>query len=114
MTIAEHARRHPEVWRRFSPRTTLVRYVWYLGAVLVTVWSLYFLEIPWFYFLDAHLQAADLAVRMWPPDWRFYEVLAAPLIETIHIATLGTAGTLIVAFPVAFLAASNTTFNAFT
>ena len=26
MTVAEHARRHPEVWQRFSPRQTLVRY----------------------------------------------------------------------------------------
>jgi phosphonate transport system permease protein len=36
------------------------------------------------------------------------------LIETIHIATLGTFITILIAFPVAFLAARNTTFNAMT
>ena len=111
MTVAEHARRHPEVWRRFSPRETLVRYAWYLGVVFVAVWAVSSLDIPWFYFLDAHVQAADLGVRMWPPDWAFTTAVIAPLIETIHIATLGTVATLFVAFPGALLAARNTTFN---
>ena len=114
MTVSEHARRHPEVWRRFSPRQTLIRYAWYLGIIFVVVWSVSDLDIPWFYFLDAHVQAADLMVRMWPPDWSFAGKLVGPLIETIHIATLGTAVTVVLAFPVAFLAARNTTFNAIT
>ena len=37
MTVGEHARRHPEVWRRFSPRQTLIRYAWYVGIVFVAV-----------------------------------------------------------------------------
>ncbi len=114
MTLDEHARRYPEVWRRFSPRETLVRYAWYVGVIFVAVWSVDNLEIPWFYFLDAHVQAADLAVRMWPPDWGFVEQLVGPLVETIHIATLGTVVTVVLAFPVAFLAARNTTFNPLT
>ncbi len=114
MTVSEHARRHPEVWRRFSPRQTLIRYAWYLGIVFVAVWSVSNLDIPWFYFLDAHVQAADLFVRMWPPDWAFVGELVGPMVETIHIATLGTAVTVVLAFPVAFLAARNTTFNALT
>ncbi len=114
MTVSEHARRYPEVWRRFNPRETLTRYAWYLGIVFVAVWSVGNLDIPWFYFLDAHVQAADLATRMWPPDWAFYGEVMGPLLETIHIATLGTAMTLVLAFPVAFLAARNTTFNAVT
>jgi phosphonate transport system permease protein len=111
MTVSEHARRYPEVWRRFNPRETLVRYVWYVGVVFVAVWSVSNLDIPWFYFLDAHVQAADLAKRMWPPDWTLYGELVGPLRETIHIATLGTAATLVLAFPVAILAARNTTLN---
>ena len=114
MTLEEHARRCPEVWRRFSPRETLVRYAWYVGVIFVAVWSVDNLEIPWFYFLDAHIQAADLAVRMWPPDWGFVEQIVGPLVETIHIATLGTAVTVVLSFPVAFLAARNTTFNRLT
>ncbi len=111
MTAEEHAKRYPEVWRRFSPRMTLIRYAWYIGVVFVAVWSVQQLEIPWFYFLDAHVQAGDLIVRMFPPDWGFIEQAIGPLIETIHIATLGTMVTFIVAFPIAILAARNTTFN---
>ncbi len=114
MTVEQHARKYPQVWRRFSPRDTLLRYTWYLGAVAVVVWSISMLDIPWFYFLDAHLQAYDLAYRMWPPDLEFLETLADPLLETVHIATLGTAATVVIAFPIAFLAARNTSPNAFT
>ena len=111
MTVEEHARRHPEVWRRFSPRQTLVRYAWYVGIVFIVLWSVRQLDIPWLYFLDAHVQAADLLVRMFPPDWAFIEEVLDPLIETIHIATLGTAFTFIITFPIAFLSARNTTYN---
>lgn len=114
MTSQEHAKRYPEVWQRFSPRQTLKRYSLYLTAVLIAVWSVDNLEIPWEYFLDAHIQFADLATRMWPPDMDFVDILVGPLIETIHIATLGTIVTIGLAFPVAFLAARNTTFNSVT
>lgn len=114
MSIGQGIEKYPQVWRRFNPRQTLLRYCWYLGAVFVFAWSLRNLDIPWFYFLDAHAQAKDLAVRMWPPDWDFISQLLKPLIETIHIATLGTFVTILIAFPVAFLAARNTTFNALT
>jgi phosphonate transport system permease protein len=114
MTPLQHAAKHPEVWRRFSPRQTLVRYAWFLGIVLVAVWSISGLDIAWFFFLDAHVQALDMATRMWPPEASAIRTITGPLIETIHIATLGTAATVLVAFPVAFLAARNATFNAFT
>ncbi len=111
MTPDEHAARYPEVWRRFNPRQTLLRYIWYLVIVCLAVWSISNLDIPWFYFLDAHVQAGDLVTRMFPPDWEYIDQLLGPLIETIHIATLGTAVTILIAFPIAFLAARNTTFN---
>ncbi|UCG05998.1 MAG: phosphonate ABC transporter, permease protein PhnE [Desulfobacterales bacterium] len=114
MSVKQNIDKYPDVWRRFSPRETLMRYGWYLGVVFVVVWSISNLDIPWFYILDAHVQAKDLAIRMWPPDWDFVNQLVKPLIETIHIATLGTFVTILIAFPVAFLAARNTTFNAIT
>ncbi len=114
MTLDEHAKRYPEVWRRFSPRQSLIRYAWYLGIVFVAVWSVQQLEIPWLYFLDAHVQAGDLLVRMFPPDWAFFEEVVDPLVETIHIATLGTVVAYFIAFPIAFLSARNTTFNSVT
>jgi phosphonate transport system permease protein len=114
MTMTPDAVKHPDVWKRFTPKQTLLRYICYLAVAFIGVWSISNLDIPWFYFLDAHIQAKDLVFRMWPPDLEFLEVLAGPLIETIHIATLGTAVTIIIAFPIAFLAARNTTFNGFT
>ena len=54
------------------------------------------------------------AVRMWPLDSDFVNQLIKPLVETIHIATLGTFVTILIAFPVAFLAARNTTFTILT
>jgi phosphonate transport system permease protein len=114
MNIQKHTRKYPDLWRRFSPRQTLLHYIWTLTVVGVAVWSISFLDLPWFYFLDAHDQALDLAARMWPPDMSFWHVLIGPLVETIHIATLGTLVTLLIAFPVAFLAARNTTWNTLT
>lgn len=114
MTVEEHARKYPEVWKRFTPRETLFRYIWYAGIVFAAVWSLQNLEIPWFYFLDAHEQAGDLLQRMTPPYWAFWSQVIDPLLETIHIATLGTAVTMAIALPVAILAARNTTPNTFT
>ena len=111
MSPAEHALKYPEVWRRFSPRQTLIRYAWYVGAVFVVAWSLHNLDLPWQYFADAHEQALDLLVRMVPPDWDILEEVVAIMLETINIATLGTAITVVIAFPIAFLAARNTTFN---
>lgn len=114
MTPVEHAKRYPEVWRKFTPRQTLIRYAWMSGIVFVAVWSLRNLDIPWHYFLDAHEQAADLFSRMFPPDWEHTGEVLSPLLETIHIATLGTIVTYVIALPVAFLAARNTTYNSAT
>jgi len=134
MTTAAADGRHPDIWRKFTPRQSVIRYAWMLGIVFVAVWSLRNLDIPWFYFLDAHEQAGDLLSRMFPATWEefvgspfevlvivfteyYWETLQAvwtPLIETIHIATLGTIVTFGIALPTAFLAARNTTLNSFT
>ena len=114
MSPAEHAVRYPEVWRRFTPRQTLIRYAWYVAVVFIAAWALRSMDLPWAYFLDAHEQAWDLMVRLVPPDWEVLDEVVDALIETMHIATLGTAVTVIIAFPIAFLAARNTTFNVVT
>ena len=111
MTLSEHAKRYPDVWRRFSPAETIIRYLWFAGIVFVAVWSVRNLDIPWVYFLDAHIQAGDLLTRMFPPDWGHMARILDPLLETIHIATLGTAITFLIAIPLAFLSARNTTPN---
>jgi phosphonate transport system permease protein len=113
--VQNSSSKHNElIWRRFSPRETLFRYAWYIGIVFLVVWSLSNLDIEWIYFLDAHIQAKDMIVRMWPPDITYINQLLMPLIETIHIATIGTIITYFIAFPLAFLAARNTTINSTT
>src|SRR5690606_16188170 len=53
-------------------------------------------------------QAASLLGRMIPPDWSITASLMRPLWDTLNIATVGTALGVVIAFPLAFLAARNT------
>ncbi len=114
MSERELHQRYPQIWKRFTPMQTMARYTSYGIIVFIAVWSVSNLDIPWFYFLDAHIQAADLITRMVPPYWPFFVKIIDPLIETLHIATLGTVFTVFLAFPVAILAAHNTTLNRLT
>ena len=107
-------RRHPEVWQRRTPLQSLVQWLWLAGGTLLALWSVSALDIEWAFLLDAHEQAADLALRMWPPRWGYLPTIVAPLLETVHIATLGTLVAVVLALPVAFLAARNTSANGFT
>ncbi|MBI2468747.1 MAG: phosphonate ABC transporter, permease protein PhnE [Candidatus Rokubacteria bacterium] len=72
------------------------------------------LGIRWDYVADAPAQIGDLARRMFPPDWAALGGLVDPLIQTVNMATLGTALAILLSLPIAFLAARNTTFNAAT
>ena len=101
----------PAVWRRHSPTQTLVRLGAQLVLALLTGWMLARLGIRWDYVADAPTQIGDLLGRMLPPDWGFTGALVNPLIQTINIATLGTAVAVALSLPVAILAALNTTLN---
>ena len=105
---------YPEVWQRHSPREMLLQWLWLAGTALAAVWSVSALDIEWSFIRDAHVQAADLLERMWPPKWSYLPEVVQPLVDTIHIATLGTLIAVALALPVAFLAAGNTTANRFT
>ncbi len=102
----------PRTWRRFTPAQAAARTLGQLGLAVVAAWMLGRLGIRWDYVADAPEQVADLARRMFPPDWAYTAALVDPLIQTVNIATLGTALALLLSLPVAFLAARNTTFNA--
>src|SRR6185437_15137968 len=59
---------------------------------------------------DAPAQMADMLSRMWPIDFaEFHREAAQGMLETIHIASLGTLITLVMALPVGILAARNVT-----
>lgn len=101
----------PSVWAYRTPRQRLtVWFGWLLTvALFVWCWTLMTADTMWVFVLDAPTQAADLGSRMIPPRWSYLPELMQPLWDTINIATLGTLGGVILAVPVAFLAANNTT-----
>lgn len=114
MTPPKRAAAYPDHWQRHSPRQALIQWLWLLGSAFAAVWSVSALDIEWTFLADAHVQAADLLTRMWPPRWDYLPMIVGPLIETVHIATLGTMIAVVLSVPVAFLAARNTTANGFT
>ena len=100
----------PPHWCLYTPfqRATYLMFVLTGSAALV--WSLRTIEIIPEFLYDAPEQAADLFIRMWPFDWAFYpKAVHSALIETFHIATLGTLLGLALALPLAFLSARNIT-----
>jgi len=99
-------------WQRFTPAERIGRGIIYIVAVVAVIWSLRSIEVIPEFLYDAPEQTADLFRRMWPFDWGFYpKAIHDSLIETLHIATLGTILALFLALPLSFLAARNFTKN---
>jgi phosphonate transport system permease protein len=101
-------------WRRFDRRERLGRFAGWLVALIVFAASWRFLDMGITNPGTIPREINDLLTRMYPPDVAYAGEIVRPLIETIHIAVLGTAGALVLAIPVALLAAENTTPNAVT
>src|SRR3546814_9519790 len=97
--------------QRRTPRKQLVVWsVWLVcGAIFVFCWELISETTIWLFVTDAPTAAADLGSRMVPPDFAHMDQLWGAIWDTINIATLGTLLAIIMAVPVAFLAARNTT-----
>jgi phosphonate transport system permease protein len=96
------------VWRRFSGAQRLARFVVYLAIVAAIVASVRTIEVIPEFLADAPEQVVDLLSRMWPPEFAAYpQDVHAALMETIHIASLGTLLALVLALPVGVLAAHN-------
>lgn len=101
------------IWQRFTPAQRLGRFAFYLFAVMAIVWAARKVEIIPEFLQDAPAQTWDLFQRMWPMDWAHYrDGVHGALIETFHIATLGTLLALLLGLPVALLAARNITRSA--
>ena len=105
------ARGEVKVWRQRSRGEQLALWVcWFAGtAVFVYCWQLISEKTIWMFVQDAPSQAVDLAERMVPPKWSYMQALWRPVWDTLNIATLGTMLSLVIAVPVAFCAARNTT-----
>ena len=102
---------HSQVWTYRTPRKRLMLWGGWLAlvALFVWCWQLMTRDTIWAFVADAPSQAADIGGRMIPPRLGYLPELMLPLWDTINIATLGTIGGVIMAVPVAFLAARNTT-----
>ena len=109
MPVVDHG--ETKVWARRDRRNQFTIWACWLIGALVFMWCWQHIseETTWFFVWDAPRIAADIGGRAVPPRWSYMEQLWSPLWDTINIATLGTILALIMAVPVAFLAARNTT-----
>ncbi len=95
-------------WHRFTPQQRIARWLVWLAVVAACVWAMRSIDIIPEFLADAPEQMADLLLRMWPPDLgHYYPAVHVALVETLHIATLGTILSFGLAVPVALLAARN-------
>ncbi|GHC15702.1 phosphonate ABC transporter, permease protein PhnE [Kushneria pakistanensis] len=107
-----HSPQHySQLWQWRTPRTKLLLWAGWLALVALFVWCWQVMtqDTIWMFVQDAPSQAADIGSRMVPPRWSYLPELLKPLWDTLNMATLGTLGGVIMAVPVAFLAARNTT-----
>lgn len=110
MPVCRTADGQPE-WRRATPRQDLLRWFGWLllVALFVFCWNVMTRDTIWAFVWDAPNQAADIGGRMLPPRWSYMNEMWRPLWDTLSIATLGTLLAIVIAVPIAFLAARNTT-----
>ena len=109
--MATAVRDGTKVWQRRERGAQFAIWAaWLVGAaIFVYCWQLISDKTIWAFVTDAPAQAADLGVRMVPPDWGFIHELWQPIWDTLNIATLGTLMAIVIAMPIAYCAARNTT-----
>jgi len=101
----------PKVWQRRDRKLQLAIWTVWLVAIALFVYCFQLIseKTIWTFVWDAPEQAADLGARMVPPDWKYIHKLWRPLWDTLNIATIGTLISIVLAVPVAYCAARNTT-----
>lgn len=105
---------YPTEWERYDRKTQLLRYFALLLALLIFAISWQALNVNYGFIMTVYPPMADLLSRMYPPDVTYTYEIVAPVIETINISILGTILALLLAAPVAFLGAENTSPNRYT
>ncbi|TVR53534.1 MAG: phosphonate ABC transporter, permease protein PhnE [Puniceicoccaceae bacterium] len=97
-------------WRKRTSKAVLLGWVagLFFFALLVAAFRQISAGTEWIFVADAHRQAGDLIARMVPPRWSYLPSLVQSLLDTLHIATLGTFAAIFLGTPLAFLAAKNT------
>jgi len=95
-------------WERYTPAQRLTRLGLLISLLLAVLYSAKSVEIIPEFLLDAPEQVRDLLVRMWPISYGFYpDGVHEPLMDTVHIATMGTILSIGLAVPVGVLSAKN-------
>ena len=95
---------NPVQWQRFTPLQQAVRTCLMVLCVAGVVLSARHIEIIPEFLLDAPEQMQDLFERMWPIDFHHYAGgVHDALVDTLHIATLGTLMALVFAVPLGVL-----------
>ena len=95
-------------WERYTPAQRLTRLGLLISLLLAVLYSAKSVEIIPEFLLDAPEQVRDLLVRMWPISYGFYpDGVHDPLMDTVHIATMGTILSIGLAVPVGVLSAKN-------
>lgn len=99
------------IWkRRSSLKQWIIWISWLIGVCIAAyAWKLISDKTIWFFVADAPRQIADIGSRMFPPDFSYMAHLWRPVWDTLNIATIGTVIAMILAVPIAFFAAHNTT-----
>ncbi|KVK54208.1 phosphonate ABC transporter, permease protein PhnE [Agrobacterium deltaense] len=98
-------------WRKLQPRTELLQWLGWLAlvALFMFCWQIMTKETIWAFVQDAPRQGGDILTRAFPPRLSYVSELLVPLWDTLNMATLGTLAGTMLAVPIAFLAARNTT-----
>ena len=98
------------VWQRHTLSQKLARMALWLAIAIAVLLSLRSIDVIWEFLWDAPEQMLDMGQRMWPPDLAYYPATVhAALMESFHIATLGTIFSTVIALPLSILAAHNIT-----
>ncbi len=96
------------MWERFTFKERMLRFAVFLGFGLALSISLRTVQVIPEFLYDAPTQVADLLTRMYPFDFAYYpEGIHAAMMETLHIASLGTLLAIVMAIPVGIMAANN-------
>jgi phosphonate transport system permease protein len=100
-----------KIWQVRDRKAQLTHWaMWMAGAIaFVLAWREISGQTEWYYVATAPDATRDILSRAWPPKWSYINTLWRPIWDTVNIATLGTVFALMMAVPVAFLAARNTT-----
>ncbi|SNR25832.1 phosphonate transport system permease protein [Halorubrum vacuolatum] len=98
-------------WERYDRRTRLIRFFALLGALVLTIVSYQALAVRYEYVRTAPENMGNLIERMYPPDLAYSSTIVEPMIATVNIAVVGTLFAILMALPVAYIGAENTTPN---